>query len=222
MRSPKSNASYICILRACDLGAPVPPRIRTPCSPGCVGSRRHRKAIRRGTREAECNEDADMKLTAAYRANAEINFRNGGSAEGSLAGAEAGPRQPFPKQFFQKCLGGGPGAMAFLLCQRHKAKVYGHWPCASSLQTGHFASAIWKFLSAFALSSARVPACNFRRPAGKPVRRDAEHHTRDAYAPQTPQRSHHLEKSFSCICSKRKRGTNMLRALEFPECPDLP
>ncbi len=34
--------------------------------------------------------------------------------------------------------------------------------------------------------SARVPACNLRRLAGNPVRRDAEHHTRDAYAPQKP------------------------------------
>jgi hypothetical protein len=30
-------------------------------------------------------------------------------------------------------------------------KVDGHWPGGSSWQTGHFASAIWKFLLGFAL-----------------------------------------------------------------------
>jgi hypothetical protein len=33
-----------------------------------------------------------------------------------------------------------------LRCQSYQAKVEGHWPDGSSWQTGHFASAIWKFL----------------------------------------------------------------------------
>jgi hypothetical protein len=42
--------------------------------------------------------------------------------------------------------------MARLRCQSHQAKVNGHWPGGSSWQTGHFASAIWKFLLGFALA----------------------------------------------------------------------
>jgi hypothetical protein len=41
--------------------------------------------------------------------------------------------------------------MACLRCQSYQAKVEGHWPGGSSWQTGHFVSAIWKFLLGFAL-----------------------------------------------------------------------
>ena len=110
------------------------------------------------------------------RANPEINFRNGGSAGGSLArrGDRPIPRKgwdPFfpprlglPTQHSQRplaapalsqailseVLGRRPGAMACLRCQSHKAKVYGHWPL-TLLEDRPFASAIWKFLSGFAL-----------------------------------------------------------------------
>jgi hypothetical protein len=56
-----------------------------------------------------------------------------------------------------ECLGGGPGAMARLRCQSYQAKVDGHWPGGSSWQTGHFASAIWKFLFGFALALQLAP-----------------------------------------------------------------
>jgi hypothetical protein len=45
--------------------------------------------------------------------------------------------------------------MARLRCQSYQAKVDGHWPSGSSWQTGHFASAIWKFLLGFALATTR-------------------------------------------------------------------
>jgi hypothetical protein len=49
--------------------------------------------------------------------------------------------------------------MVCLRCQIHQAKVDGHWPGGSSWQTGHFASAIWKFLLGFALNGARARHC---------------------------------------------------------------
>ena len=123
------------------------------------------------------------------RANAEINFRNGGSAEGSLArrGGRSIPRKgwdPFfpprldpPTQHSQRPLKGmGPllPIRAPALSQAILSEVLGRRPgrnglsavseaqgqglwtlaFASSWQTGHFASAIWKFLSAFALARA--------------------------------------------------------------------
>jgi hypothetical protein len=104
----------------------------------------------------------------AAGANPKINFRNGGSAQGLWQGAGGRPipfglglltqhsqrslaAPAFPKRFRWNCLGGGPGAMARLRCQSYQAKVDGHWPGGSSWQTGHFASAIWKFLLGFAL-----------------------------------------------------------------------
>jgi len=121
------------------------------------------------------------------RANAEINFRNGGSAEGSLArrGGRPIPRKgwdPFfpprlglPTEHSQRPLKGmGPLlpirapalSQAILkewlgrrpgrngLSAVSSAEGQGLWTLAfaSSWQTGHFASAIWKFLSAFALA----------------------------------------------------------------------
>jgi hypothetical protein len=61
-------------------------------------------------------------------------------------------RQPFPKQFFKKCLGGGPGARRNGLSAVSEAQGQGLWTLAfasSWKKTGHFASAVWKFLSDF-------------------------------------------------------------------------
>jgi len=102
------------------------------------------------------------------RANAEINFRNGGSAEGSLA-RRGGRSIPIgldlPTQHSQRSLAAPALSQAILsevlgrrpgrngLSAVSEAQGQGLWTLAfaSSWQTGHFASAIWKFLSAFAL-----------------------------------------------------------------------
>ncbi len=112
------------------------------------------------------------------RANAEINFRNGGSAEGSLArrGGRPIPRKgwdPFfpprlglPTQHSRRPLAAPALSQAAVLKESlgrrpgrnglsavSEAQGQGLWTLAfaSSWQTGHFASAVWKFLSAFAL-----------------------------------------------------------------------
>ena len=129
---------------------------------------------------------AGVSYAFLTRANPEINFRNGGSAEGSLArrGGRPIPRKgwdPFfpprlglPTQHSQRPLKGmGPllpirapalsqAILSEVLGRRpgrnglsavSSAQGQGRWTLAfaSSVQTGHFASAIWKFLSGFAL-----------------------------------------------------------------------
>jgi hypothetical protein len=81
-----------------------------------------------------------------------INFRNGGSAEGSLA-RRGGRSIPIgldlPTQHSQRPLAAPALSQAIL------SEVLGRRPGRNGLpavsQAGHFASAIWKFLSAFAL-----------------------------------------------------------------------
>ena len=123
----------------------------------------------------------DQSITQA-RANAEINFRNGGSADGSLArrGGRPIPRKgwdPFfpprlglPTQHSQRPLAAPALSQAILkeslgsrpgrngLSAVSSARGQGLWTLAfgSSWQAGHFASAIWKFLSAFALNHPSV------------------------------------------------------------------
>ena len=103
------------------------------------------------------------------RANLEIDFRNGGSAEGSLA-RRGGKPIPIglglPTQHSQRplaapalsqailseVLGRRPGRNGLSAASSAKGQGLRTLAFASSLQTGHFASAIWKFLSGFALS----------------------------------------------------------------------
>ena len=110
-----------------------------------------------------------MKRADRTRANPEINFRNGGSAEGSLA-RRGGKPIPIglglPTQHSQRplaapalsqailseVLGRRPGRNGLSAASSAKGQGLRTLAFASSLQTGHFASAIWKFLSGFALT----------------------------------------------------------------------
>jgi hypothetical protein len=118
------------------------------------------------------------------RANAEINFRNGGSAEGSLVrrgGTKAWPadatqpetpegmgpllpiRAPALSQgILSELPGRRPGRNG--LSAVSSVQGQGLWTLAfaSSVQTGHFASAIWKLLSAFALTAWAIRGNNIR------------------------------------------------------------
>ena len=59
---------------------------------------------------------------------------------------------------------------------------------------------------AIGLGSVRVPVCDFRRPAGKPVFGETPNTTRgDAYAPQTPQRCPLLVKDAEILYENRSR-----------------
>src|SRR4249919_3810104 len=108
------------------------------------------------------------KLFAKSRANPEINFRNGGSAEGSLARRGGRPIPiglGLPTQHSQRPLAAPALSQAILsevlgrrpgrngLSAASESQGQGLWTLAfdSSWKTGHFASAIWKFLSGFAL-----------------------------------------------------------------------
>ena len=115
---------------------------------------------------------------ASSRANPEINFRNGGSAEGSLArrggkpiprrgGIFLPPRLGLPTQHSQRplaapalsqailseVLGRRPGRNGLSAVSEAQGQGLRTLAFASSCQTGHCASAIWKFLSGFALSA---------------------------------------------------------------------
>ena len=103
------------------------------------------------------------------RANPKINFRNGGSAEGSLA-RRGGKPIPIglglPAQHSQRplaapalsqavlseVLGRRPGRNGLSAASEAQGQGLRTLAFASFWQTGHFASAIWKFLSGFALS----------------------------------------------------------------------
>jgi len=139
------------------------------------------------------------------RANAEINFRNCASAEGSLArrGGRPIPRKgwdPFfpprldlPTQHSQRPLKGmgpllpicAPALSQAILSEwlgrrpgrnglsaASSAQGQGLWTLAlaSSSQRGHFASAIWKFLSAFALGQRSCRERRTRLMAVRPSR----------------------------------------------------
>ena len=111
-------------------------------------------------------------MCARSRANAEINFRNGGSAEGSLA-RRGGRSIPIgldlPTQHSQRplaapalsqailseVLGRRPGRNGLSAASSAQGQGLRTLAFASSWQTGYFASAIWKFLSAFALEMQR-------------------------------------------------------------------
>ena len=160
---------------------------------------RTRRTLRDSIREAEkpnANRFSVDFIPSGVRANAEINFRNGGSVDGEKGtpsspsgsltrrGGRSIPRKgwdPFfpprldlPTQHSQRPLKGmGPllPIRAPALSQAILSEVLGRRPgrnglsavseaqgqglwtlaFASSWQTDHFASAIWKFLSAFAL-----------------------------------------------------------------------
>ena len=123
-------------------------------------------------RTASCQSPGRVKKAAAsprkgIRANAEINFRNGGSAEGSLA-RRGGRSIPIgldlPTQHSQRplaapalsqailseVLGRRPGRNGLSAVSEAQGQGLRTLAFASSWQTGHFASAIWKFFSAFA------------------------------------------------------------------------
>jgi hypothetical protein len=112
-------------------------------------------------------------LRTAFRANAETNFRNGGSAEESLA-RRGGRLIPLglglPTQHSQRPLAAPalsqailsellarrPGRNGLSAVSEAQSQGLRTLAFASSWQTGHFASAIWKFLSAFALADIRL------------------------------------------------------------------
>ena len=102
-------------------------------------------AFRAAAPSGRTGSSTDGRSRRRLRANAEINFRNGGCAEGSLArrGGRAIPiGLDLPTQHSQRplaapalsqavlkeSLGRRPGRMACLRCHRHKAKVFRHWP----------------------------------------------------------------------------------------------
>jgi hypothetical protein len=125
-------------------------------------------------------------LREQHRANAKINFRNGGCAEGSLArrGGRAIPvGLDLPTQHSQRPRAAPALSQAILsellerrpgrndLSAESSAEGQGLWTLAfaSSWQTGHCASAIWKFLLVFALPALlRIVRTVWRRTLANP------------------------------------------------------